>query len=101
MISDITTENTATENTTPQTNNAENATLPSLPKLSLRAIAEDEATGNYYAVVSFSNRRGKQRRTNIPRAEFSDVKSVMSRLKQKGAPFTTDDELNKAIVRSL
>src|ERR1700730_14755225 len=72
-----------------------------LPKLRLVAIAEDEATSKFLAVISFRDRDGKVRPINLPLAKLDDRKALIKTLTNSGAYFATDQEKNERALRKL
>jgi hypothetical protein len=68
------------------------------PFFELRAIAEDEATGEFTAVVRFRDVTGRLRQIEQPRANLSKPALLREALENAGAAlFHTDKENNKAI----
>jgi len=72
-----------------------------LPKLRLVAIAEDEATSKFLAVISFRDRDGKVRRISLPLAKLDDRKALIKTLTNSGADFAIDQEANERALRKL
>ena len=57
------------------------------PKLRLVAIAEDKATGEFFAVIKFRDQHGNMRRRNLPLEELNSVKALVNTLTKYGAYF--------------
>src|ERR1700737_3462671 len=72
-----------------------------LPKLRLVAIAEDEATSKFLAVIKFRDRDGKVRRINLPLAKLDDRKALIKTLTNSGADFAIDQQRNERALRKL
>jgi putative DNA primase/helicase len=71
------------------------------PKLRLLAIAEDEATQQFLAVIKFRDRDGNMRRVNLPLAELDNRKALVNTLTNHGAFFTTDRQANELALEKL
>jgi putative DNA primase/helicase len=71
------------------------------PKLRLRAIAEDEATQQFLAVIEFRDRDGNMRRVNLPLAELDDRKALVRTLTNHGAYFADDQQANELALGKL
>jgi Domain of unknown function (DUF927) len=76
-------------------------TKPLRPKLRLVAIAEDEATQQFLAVIKFCDRDGNMRRVNLPLAELDDRKALVKTLTNLGAYFDDDPQANEASLQKL
>jgi Domain of unknown function (DUF927) len=71
------------------------------PKLRLGAIAEDEATQQFLAVIEFHDRDGNMRRVNLPLAELDDRKALVKTLTNHGAYFADDQQANELALGKL
>jgi putative DNA primase/helicase len=71
------------------------------PKLRLRAIAEDEATQQFLAVIEFRDRDGNMRRVNLPLAELDDRRALVKTLTNHGAYFADDQQANELALGKL
>jgi hypothetical protein len=71
------------------------------PKLRLVAIAEDEATSEFFAVIKFRDRDGNMRRVNLPLAELDNRKALVTTLTNLGAYFGDDQQANELALEKL
>ncbi len=71
------------------------------PKLRLVAIAEDKATGEFFAVIKFRDQHGNMRRRNLPLEELNSVKALVNTLTKYGAYFSDDQQENKRALQKL
>ena len=71
------------------------------PNFKLLALVEDERTKQFSCVVQFSSVFGDPRRIWIKRADFYDAKLLSATLKNSGAQFSPDDDVNEEAVNRL
>jgi putative DNA primase/helicase len=71
------------------------------PKLRLLAIAEDEATEQFLAVIKFRDHDGNMRRVNLPLAELDNRKALVNTLTNHGAFFANDQRANERALQKL
>jgi putative DNA primase/helicase len=64
------------------------------PKPTLLATAEDQASGEFFAVIKYRDIYGRVRRVQVSLAELNDVKAMKKLLTNAGAHFSEDDEEN-------
>jgi putative DNA primase/helicase len=64
------------------------------PKLTLLATAEDQASGEFFAVIKYRDIYGGVRRVQVSLAELNDLKAMKKLLTNAGAYFSEDDEEN-------
>ncbi len=64
------------------------------PEFRMKALCDDEATGEFFFKVAFRNVDGKLKTIHIPRSEIDERKTLRHALKDAGAFFHQDDELN-------
>jgi putative DNA primase/helicase len=73
------------------------------PKLELKllATAEDKATQEFFAVITYRDIYGGVRRVNVPLAELKELKAMEKLLTNAGACFSDDDEENVDALHAL
>ncbi len=71
------------------------------PRFKLVAVAEDEATGEFFSVIKYRDLDGRVRRVILPRADLDDRKSLTKRLKNLGAHFSELEEENENALDKL
>jgi uncharacterized protein (DUF927 family) len=71
------------------------------PRFKLVAVAEDEATGEFFSVIKYRDLDGRVRRVILPRADLDDRKSLTKRLKNLGAHFSELAEENENALDKL
>jgi putative DNA primase/helicase len=64
------------------------------PKLTLLATAEDQASGEFFAVIKYRDIYGGVRRVQVSLTELNDLKAMKRLLTNAGAYFSEDDEEN-------
>ena len=58
------------------------------PWFKLVAVAEDEATGEFFAVIKYRDLDGRVRRVSLPLADLDGTKALVKKLKNLGAYFS-------------
>jgi putative DNA primase/helicase len=71
------------------------------PKLTLLATAEDQVTGEFFAVIKYRDIYGAMRRVELPLADLNDLKGMRKQLTNAGAYFSEDDDQNLEALRAL
>lgn len=71
------------------------------PTFKLLAIAEDERTKQFSCVLEFVTIQGDTRRASMKRADFDHRKLLIETLKNFGAHFSPDDDINDAAISAL
>jgi hypothetical protein len=71
------------------------------PQFTLIAIAEDEATREFFAVVKYRDLYGRGRRVILPRADLDDIKNLTRTLKNLGAHFSKLETENQKALEKL
>src|SRR3981189_1220299 len=71
------------------------------PWFELRAIAEDEATQEFFAIIEYRDIDGGVRSVHVPRTELDDKKSLKKILTNKGAYFSEDEDENEKALLAL
>ncbi len=71
------------------------------PHLKLIAIAEDEATGEFTAVIEFRDIDGQIRRIEQPKSGLRRVNELREALEDAGADMSTSDKENDAAIGAL
>jgi putative DNA primase/helicase len=71
------------------------------PRFTLVAIAEDEATGEFFAVIKYRDLDGRVRRVILPRADVDDRKGLTKTLKNLGAYFSKVEEENQRALELM
>src|SRR5258708_83435 len=71
------------------------------PKFRLLAIAEDEATQRFLAVIKFRDRDGNMRRVSLPLAELDNRKPLAETLTNLGAYFGGNQQANERALQKL
>jgi Domain of unknown function (DUF927) len=72
-----------------------------IPEFRMKALCNDEATGEFFFRVAFRNVDGKLKTIHIPRSEIDERKTLRHTLKDAGAFFHQDDELNAEAMDRL
>jgi len=57
-------------------------------RISLKAIAEDEASREFEAIIKFRDIDGKYRSLSLPLSELEDIKALKKRLRNRGCNFS-------------
>jgi hypothetical protein len=81
--------------------NMDPVNAPTRPDFKLLAIVEDERTKQFSCVVQFSSIFGDSRRVWIKRADFEDIKLLDATLRNKGAEFSIDTDINTEAIKAL
>ena len=71
------------------------------PHLGLIAIAEDEATGEFSAVIEFRDIDGKIRRIEQPKSSLRKINDLRDAFEDAGADLSTNDNENHAAIRAV
>ena len=71
------------------------------PMFKLVAVADDQGTGEFYAVIEFRDRDGNLRSIHVPIEEMDDRKALKSQLKKYGAYFSRSPEANATALAEL
>ena len=69
--------------------------------LRLIAIAEDEATGEFTAVIEFRDIDGRIRRIEQPKSTLRKINELREALDNAGADMSTSDKENDAAIRAM
>jgi uncharacterized protein (DUF927 family) len=72
-----------------------------LPQLKLVAIAEDEATHEFTAVIEFRDIDGQIRRIEQPKSNLRKIDHLKEALDNAGADLSTNDQNNRDAIRAL
>src|SRR4029079_16177312 len=72
-----------------------------LPRLKLVAIAEDEATGEFIAVIDFRDINDRIRRLEQPRSNLRKIEHLREQLDNAGASLPLNDQKARAAIKSL
>jgi hypothetical protein len=78
-----------------------NKTPRKSPSIKLVAIAEDEATLGFNAVIKFRDIDGQIRRIEQPRSTLRNIEKLKETLDDAGAYLSTDDRKNYDAIRAL
>lgn len=81
--------------------NADSVNAAACPNFKLLAVVEDERTKQFNCVVQFSSVFGDSRRVWIKRADFEDIKLLHAMLRNKGAEFSIDADVNTDAIKAL
>jgi hypothetical protein len=76
-------------------------TKPLRPCFKLVAIAEDEATKEFVAIIKFRDRDGGMRRVDLPLADLDNRKALTKTLTNLGAYFSDMEAKNKGALDKL
>jgi putative DNA primase/helicase len=71
------------------------------PRLQLVAIAEDEATKEFFAIIEYRDVDGGLRHVNLPVADLDNRKALTKTLKNLGAYFSNMETKNKRALDKL
>jgi len=71
------------------------------PKLTLLATAEDQATGEFFAVIKYCDIYGGVRRVQVPLSDLTDLKAMKKTLTNAGACFFEDENENVEVLSAL
>ena len=71
------------------------------PWFKLVAIAEDEATKEFFAIIEYRDLDGGVRRVTLPLADLDDRKALVKKLKNFGAYFSKMETKNKCALDKL
>jgi hypothetical protein len=71
------------------------------PCLQLVAIAEDEATNEFFAIIEYRDVDGGLRHVNLPVADLDNRKALTKTLKNLGAYFSNMETKNKRALDKL
>jgi putative DNA primase/helicase len=72
-----------------------------LPSFKLVAIAEDEATKEFFAIITYRDLDGGVRRVSLPLADLDDKKALIKKLKNLGAYFSNKQPANERALANL
>jgi hypothetical protein len=72
-----------------------------MPELKLVAIAEDEATHEFTAVIEFRDIDGQIRRIEQPKSSLRKINHLKEVLDNAGAYLSTNDQKNRDAIRAL
>ena len=78
-----------------------NRTSRKLPRLKLVAIAEDEATREFIAVINFRDINGEIRRLEQPRSTLRKIDHLREALGNAGASLPMNDQKARAAIKAL
>jgi hypothetical protein len=71
------------------------------PDMKLVAIAENEQTREFFAIIKFRDIDGKMRRVSLPLEDLKEPKTLVKTLTKFGALFSQSDDENKVALESL
>jgi putative DNA primase/helicase len=69
--------------------------------IKLKAIAEDEASGEFLAIIKFRDIDGNYRRLTLPLSDLDDPKALGKTLKNAGCRFSRNPEKNATALMNL
>jgi putative DNA primase/helicase len=70
-------------------------------RLLLKAIAEDEASKEFQAIVKFRDIDGKYRSLSLPLSELEDIKALKKTLRNRGCHFSNDQDKTETALTNL
>jgi putative DNA primase/helicase len=70
-------------------------------RVKLVAVAEDEAKGEFLAIIEFRDIDGKYRQLIVPRSDLDDLKSLRKTLTNVGCYFPKDEDRTKSALALL
>jgi putative DNA primase/helicase len=70
-------------------------------RIRLKAIAENEATGEFQAIIKFRDIDGKSRQLMLPRSDLDDMKALRKTLTNAGCYFSKKQARSKAVLANL
>jgi Domain of unknown function (DUF927) len=71
------------------------------PWFKLVAVAEDEATKEFFAIIKYRDLDGGVRRVSLPLADLDDKKALVKKLKNLGAYFSGKQPANERALAKL